>query len=270
MARLAYDWTEDLMTYVTWSRGYQAGGFNPRPAGGAALAATTQPFESEDLFSWEVGTKSRFFDNRLQANIAAYYNQFKDQQVTTFVPAGGTTTVVQNAGRSRIRGYEIELQAAPLDGLLLMLSHAYTNFDYAEFLSFDIGTGTLVDVSDLRTRGHLPTRKYSGVAQYTFPAMSFGELRLTGTFVRESPKHWLETDFQDSNTISSTYTKYDARIDLLDAFGQEGLRLSAIGKNITDRSYKCCQGIDFFFWQAGGFGAPVQYMFEVGYEFGGI
>jgi iron complex outermembrane receptor protein len=270
MGRLAYDWTESIMTYATWARGYQAGGFNPRPAGGAALVPTTSPFDSEDIFSWEVGSKSRFFDNRLQANVAAYYNQMKDQQVTTFVPGGGTTTVVQNAGRSRIRGYELEFQAAPIDGLLLMFTHAWTNFDYAEFLAFNINTGVIEDVSDLRSRGHLPKRKYSGVVQYTFPATSFGELQLTGTFLREGPKNWLETRLQDAHTKSSTYTKYDARVDLRDAFGREGLRLSVIGKNITDRSYDCCQGIDFFFWQGGGFGDPVQYTFEVGYEFGGI
>jgi iron complex outermembrane receptor protein len=270
MARLAYDWTEALMTYVTWARGYQAGGFSPRPSG-AALALTTAPFDEENLFSWEAGMKARWFANQLETNIAGYYNKFKDQQITTFVPGSGTATVINNAGESRIRGYEIELTGAPnmIPGLLVKLTHDWTNAEFVEFIGVD-NFGNPADLADIRNFGHIPKRKYSGLVSYSFAPQDWGELVLTGTFAREGPKSWLGIPIQDAATKSSSYTRYDARIDLNNAFGMEGVRLSAIGKNLSDRNYDCCQGIDFGFWQAGGFGNPRQLQFEVGYEFGGI
>jgi iron complex outermembrane receptor protein len=281
MARVQYEWSDTQMTYLTWARGYQAGGF-PNRAGGNTLAqivATTSPFKEESLFSWELGYKSRWFDDRLQLNVAGYYNQFKDQQITTFLPGAGTTTIIENAGKSRIRGIEFEALASPFDGLTVMLTHAFTNFDYSEFIGADPTrdpTGVMKfnlakEASETtRHRAHLPKRKWSGLVQYAFPEMGVGQLTVSGNFLRESAKWWLETRRQDFKTKSSSYTIYGARIELREAFGVEGLSLAVVGENLTDRTYMCCQGIDFAFFQGQGYGYPRQVWFEMGYEFGGI
>jgi iron complex outermembrane receptor protein len=275
MARAQFEWTDSHLTYLTWARGYQSGGFNPRPGGAsqALLILTSTPFDEESLFSWEAGYKSRWFDDRLQLNVAGYYNEFKDQQITTFVPGGGTVTAVQNAGRSRIRGVEFEALAAPFAGLTVMLSHAWTNFDYAEYIGADPTDPTgqrQVDFVGTRDRAHLPKRKWSGFVEYAFPEMGFGQLTVGANFLRESPKNWLETKAQDFHTKSSSYTIYGARVQLDQAFGVEGLSLAVNGENITDRTYFCCQGIDFFFFAANSYGKPRQISFEVAYEYGGI
>ena len=46
--------------------------------------------------------------------------------------------------------------------------------------------------------------------------------------------------------------------------------MSAVGKNLGDRTYKCCVAINFGFWESGGYGHPRHVFFEIGYEYGGI
>ena len=118
--------------------------------------------------------------------------------------------------------------------------------------------------------GHVPKRAWAGFVQYTFPPQTWGTLIVNGSFVREGPKDWLGDPVQNVFSSANKYTKYDARVALVDAFGIEGLSLAAVGKNITDRAYRCCQGIDFNLWQGGGFGDPRFFYFEVGFEYGGI
>ena len=267
LARASYDWNDDVMTYVSWARGYQSGGYGLRVPTTPAGVPVTQPFDDEKIFSWEVGMKSRWWGDRLQLNGAAYYSQVKDQQVTTFVPGSGTATFTDNAGKSRIRGWELELLARPLSGLHIALAHSWTYATYSEFIS--LATGTPEDISRDRRFSHTPKRKWSGLVQYTFEPWSIGTLELTGSFVREGPKFWLGSPASDAFTKSDHYTKYDGRITLRDAFGRQGLSVALVGRNITDRTYLCCQGINFGAWSGSGYGYPRRLTVELGYEFGG-
>jgi iron complex outermembrane receptor protein len=282
MVRLNYDWTDELMTYLTWSKGYRSGGYSPR----IALAPGTsnpynpnRPFKEEKLFSWELGLKSQFWDNRVQFNAAGYYNQYEDQQVATFIPPA---TFTQNAGKSRQRGYEFEVLTQPIEGLRILLTHAWVEVDFIEFGPPSRGRTCLtgrrcagvapnqIPVIDSKTNGpHVPKRKYSGFVEYTFPPQAWGTLSLNGSFLREGTKAWLDTRVQNAFTKSSSYTRYDAQARLEDAFGYEGLSLALVGKNLTNRNYICCQGIDFVTFQGYGFGDPREVWVEIGYEFGG-
>jgi iron complex outermembrane receptor protein len=279
MFRASYDWTDDLMTYVTWAKGYRAGGYGNRID--ASRLETARPFKDETVYSWESGVKSQFWDNRVQLNVSGYYNQYDNQQITSFLPGVGVVTQIQNAGKSRIRGWETELLMQPLEGLRIQLAQTWVEVDYIEFGQPSRGrtclTGrrcvgaapNLIPVIDSKAAGiHVPKRKYSGIVEYSFPEQSWGALSVTGAFVREGPKEWLDTKVQNTFTRSNHYTKYDARIALDDAFGREGLSLAVVGKNLTDRVYRCCQGIDFGVWQGTPFGDPREVWFEIGYEFG--
>ncbi len=271
--RAAYDWTDDLMTYASWTRGYRSGGFNIRF--GRDLAGLV-PYEDETVSQWEAGIKSRWFDNRLQFNGSAYYAQFDDMQVSSWRSGtGGTFTVRENAGRARIRGWELEAIAVPLEGLEIRLSHGWTNAEFSEFKECDPADVavpcTVLDRSDAYKVAVSPKRTYTGSISYMFPESEIGTFEISSNFQRVGPMGYLADIEQWRDTANDTYTVYGARAALYDAFGVSGLQLSLTGTNITDRSY-VSNGIKFGTPVVDGhtmnnFGYPRHFIFEVGYEF---
>ncbi|MBL4894723.1 MAG: TonB-dependent receptor [Emcibacter sp.] len=74
-----YQAADDLMFYAVYSRGFKSGGWSPRPQ----VGTENDPFEPETMNSLEVGTKSKWHDGRLIANFSAFYNHYKNIQITT-------------------------------------------------------------------------------------------------------------------------------------------------------------------------------------------
>jgi iron complex outermembrane receptor protein len=122
----SYRWTGHAMTYVRYSTGYRAGGFNVR------AGATANPaFAPEHLKSLEGGFKLDMLDNRVRLNGAAYYNTYQDLQLGAFVAgSGGSVTTNANAV---YQGYEVELQAIPVQGLNLSASVGYIDPRYKNY-----------------------------------------------------------------------------------------------------------------------------------------
>ena len=73
-----YRWNDALMTYASVSTGFKGGGTNPRPFN----IGQVQSFGPEELIAYEIGAKSDFFDRKLRLNVAAFFNQYSDIQVT--------------------------------------------------------------------------------------------------------------------------------------------------------------------------------------------
>ena len=83
-AKLAFRFTEDVMAYASYARGYKAGGFNL--GRGAALR---DRFDPEYLWSVDVGAKGEWLDRRLYADVVAFYMKRKDMQVSTGIQEDG-------------------------------------------------------------------------------------------------------------------------------------------------------------------------------------
>jgi iron complex outermembrane receptor protein len=143
---LQYRWSDGFMTYAQFSTGFKGGGVNPRPY----YPQQVLPFGPETLESWEVGFKSDFLDRRVRLNVAAFYSQYSDIQLTLTnctVQAGAgfgsPCALPVNAGDAHIKGIEAETTIKPVDGLLIDASLAYLDFKYTKFASFDTPTGTV-------------------------------------------------------------------------------------------------------------------------------
>ena len=267
MLRLKLNWTDEFMTYIKWSKGFAAGGFGPRASDGSESA--TAPFDPEFLYSWEMGFKSRWLDNRLQINASGFYDDHEDQQVTIFIPGAGTNTIVDNAGKSRIRGFEAELQLAPIEGLRFALTHAWTHATFSEWIDVDSATGLPVNIADTREFAHVPKRKWTGQVQYMFPPTQLGQLELTGSFVRESEMGSFLQKLSNTYIRLNKRTIFNGRIALHNALGQEGLMLALVGKNVGNRVHREGLGVDFspLGFAMTRMGPPEQFFFEMQYEF---
>ena len=111
-----YDLGEQSLLYGHVSTGFKQGGISP----------TFPParFRPEKLTAFEIGSKNRFWDDRVQINLAAFHYRYKDYQYSTFAnlpiidAAGqsiGSTTfiVINNAGSTKINGAEAALDFIP-------------------------------------------------------------------------------------------------------------------------------------------------------------
>ena len=114
---LNYQWTDDLMSYVSYTRGFKSGGFNAR----STTPLQWGPYDDMQVDSYEVGVKSMWLDNRLRFNMSVFYEDLSDMQtqVNAVDPGsqGGYSTVVQNAASATIKGLELETIVMLVPGL---------------------------------------------------------------------------------------------------------------------------------------------------------
>lgn len=126
--KLSYFWENDVMTYLSYGRGYKSGGTNVdriSPATGAPLI-----FDPEISDSLELGLKGNFFDSRMRLNLALHRTNFEDFQANTFV---GTGFVLQNAGEIEANGFEADLMVLVNEWLTIAGGTAYVDAEYESF-----------------------------------------------------------------------------------------------------------------------------------------
>ena len=174
-ATIAYDFSDNVHGYIKYATGYRAGGASSR-------TANYQPFDPEDVKSYEVGFKADFWDRRARFNIAGYMMERKNSQVdlSSIQPTATgnfNNLVTFNApGTTKIRGVEADLTIKPTDGLTLNASYAYTYTDiplvpvtYREFSSTGAPTGNSTTVLQKFFIVFTPRNAASGSIDYDLP-----------------------------------------------------------------------------------------------------
>src|SRR6185437_3025661 len=127
------------MLYAKIDTGYKPGGFSN-------CGSTQQNFLPENVINFEAGTKNRFLNDRLQANLSIFDMDYKDQQVAQWSKSCSTGTITTNAGRSHIYGVEGELTALVTTADQIELSASLLRARYDEFSAPpEFGDPALVD-----------------------------------------------------------------------------------------------------------------------------
>lgn len=135
-AGVELDLAPDSMVYAQISTGFKAGGFN------TVGSVPPLEFKEEKLVAYELGSKNRFLENRVQLNAEAYYYDYTNRQIFDFslepiVQATGNTAtnprIVRNAGDGKNYGFEIESQWLVTANDELRLSVAYAKGEYGEY-----------------------------------------------------------------------------------------------------------------------------------------
>lgn len=255
----AWDVNDSVNVYGKLAYGWKSGGFN----GEAPFeAAFVEPYDAEEMQSIEFGMKSRWLDNRLQVNTAVFQNESDDMQMSIFIAGGGASSVVQNAGKATIRGFEVEVIALPIPDLQLSLNYGYLDAKYDEFI--DNG----VDQRKNKDFPYTPRHSGSLSAEYTFFQSGWGELigRVDYEYVDEHVPY-IEP-FQNATSKVNTYQLVNARLTLADIPVGSDQRLSVAlwGKNLTDKEYRV-NTIPFGAWTSSFYGDPRTYGVEATFEF---
>ena len=213
--------TEDVMAYLKFSTGFVSGGI-----------MSGIPYKPEELESWETGIKSQFLDNRLRLNAVAFFMDFTDLQVQTFVNGSQR---FDNAGEAEIKGLEIEVDAVPVDGLTLGGTFGWTDHEFKEYLLPPYG-----DIADYGHQAWTPKRNARLSAQYDFPAFAIGGnafVRLDGRY-RSRAEIGVMPTFDpaiDKVAYSESHWIVDARAGVAEIpLGKTAVSVSAWAKNLLN------------------------------------
>jgi outer membrane receptor protein involved in Fe transport len=109
------------------AKGYKTGGFNSTFERPEDLT-----FDPEHSWNYEAGVKSSLFKNRLYADVALYYIDWKNQQIYQTIPSG-RGSMLKNAGHSVSKGVEVTLRTLTGKGFEILTAYGYT---HASFLSY--------------------------------------------------------------------------------------------------------------------------------------
>jgi len=112
------------MVYATWAKGFRPGGVN--------RVGALPPYKADYLTSYEVGWKTSWFDNRVRANGAFYWEDWKDFQFAFLAPGSNSVTQIANAGSARIKGFESDIEWAVTGGLTLTAGLAFADAKLTE------------------------------------------------------------------------------------------------------------------------------------------
>ncbi len=179
-ASLTYKFDDNHNVYLSAARGYKSGGINgiaasytrnstvggvvvsdlivpgqaiPAARAGATpvafvqttpgtggLSALQQNYDAETNWTYEIGSKNRFFDGALTLNVAAYYTEWKNLQTNAvrLLPDGTAPanfaaivpSLIGNVGNVRVYGFEVEGNWRVTPEFRVDFGAAYTNSRY--------------------------------------------------------------------------------------------------------------------------------------------
>jgi iron complex outermembrane receptor protein len=138
-AVIKYKFDDRTNVYVSYSKGFKSGGFNP-----SAPPAVQVPFNPEKLTAFEGGVKTTAIHN-LRLEAAAFHYDYNDVQVQTQVTSpipGAPTTNTYNAAQAKLYGGEFSADWTPVEHLNLGAGVSYTHGRYTKFPSATVTTPT--------------------------------------------------------------------------------------------------------------------------------
>lgn len=285
---LQYEWKRGNNVYATVSRGYRSGGYNvqmfsdlvqqemqnsmktalkesPKFASMADMIESMMPganvdpkmqavYEPEYSWNYEIGSHLTLYDNRLWIDLAGFYMDTKDQQVSRFVESGAGR-ITTNAGKSRSYGAEASLKASLTRSLDITSSYGYTRSTFRDFKTLNANYEETNYKG--RTVPFIPKHTFNVGGQYTLytPSCKLSDnVQLSLNYNGAGRIFWTE----QNNVSQSFYATLNGRIALHKGNGQVALW----AQNLLNKQYTT-----FYFESMGnGFrqkGRPVQVGIDV-------
>ncbi|MFN3552624.1 MAG: TonB-dependent receptor [Novosphingobium meiothermophilum] len=260
---LDYELGRNQLVYANWARGFKSGGFTGRI--GVAADGDT-PYNPERVDTFEVGLKADFLDRRLRTNLAAFYTSYRDMQVAQIYFDPDTNVQgnrILNAAKSEIKGFELEVQAVPTDGLTLRGSLAWLDTKYKEFLYFDPVSAQTLDLRGFALQNAPKWASTLGV-NYSHTFANGSSIVADASWMYTGQKFYTAIVNSPRSTIQPTYY-VDA---LLTYYGPDKrYSIGLWGKNLFDKRYISTVYDSPGYMGLVGYAPPRQFGVTVGYNF---
>ena len=256
---LEYAWNPQNNVYASVTKGYRSGGYNIQmfsdliqgslrnamidalaadpnfkrfasmlenfKTGSASIREATL-YKPEYSWNYEIGTHLTLFGGKLKADLAAFYMDTRDQQISRFADSGlGRITV--NAGKSRSIGAEASLRSQITDALSLYGSYGYT---YATFTDY-----TLSDTEDYNGNyvPFVPKHTFTAGGQYVFRLRKgawLDNITVNANYRAAGRIYWTE----QNNASQPLYGILNGRVSLNKGNGQVGFWIN----NALNKDYQ--------------------------------
>ena len=245
---LQYDFNKSNNIYASVSKGYRSGGYNIQmfseivqgemingmiavldekshgmvsQMGGDKIPhyefniQETTMYKPEYSWNYEIGSHMTMFDGRLQADVAAFYMDTHDQQISRFA-ASGLGRITVNAGKSRSIGGELALKAQITDAFSLNGNYGYTHATFTDYVVSD----------EVNYNGNyvpfVPQHTFNIGGQYIFRMKSgawLDNIMLNANYKGAGRVYWTE----QNNAYLNLYGTLNGRISLNKGNGQIGI-----------------------------------------------
>lgn len=218
---LEYHAGERLFAYASVTKGFKSGGYN--------ALGTGEVVGPENVWSYEIGSKSELLDRRLRVNSAAFYARYEDQQVNTFLGPG--LARIDNAAESTIRGVELEILAALARKLDIGVTLSYLDAKFDRYIAADPFLGG-VDLAGSRM-SNAPKYSFSVVADYTIPIGQQSGITAHADYLWQDDVKY--DVFDDLTTTQKSYCILNASIFYSGA--NQRWKVGIWANNLTDKVY---------------------------------
>ena len=230
-ASIRYLFPSSALLYASVSKGYKTGGFNT-----SFEREEDRSFRPESSWNYEIGGKHPFLDNRIRAEIALFWIDWKNQQVAQ-TPPSGRGSMLTNAGRSQSKGVELSLQGNPTNGLMVQLNYGFTHATFTEYRD---------EKKNLDYTHHflpmVPSHTFALGADYTIPnpCTHIDRFIISASYTGTGRIYWKE----DNAVSQPYYGQLNGKLSVTKGF----VTFAIWAKNITNTDYTA------FYFESGGNG----------------
>ncbi len=160
-----YKFDRDHLVYATVSDGFRPGGTNSRSTIDPNASVT---YAAEKLTNYEIGTKNSFAHGFGTLNLTLFWEDWKGIQlaIQTYSVTGtpGVYTI-QNVGKARARGAELDFTLRPIAGLTVTSASTYTDAKLLQ--NYNNGYSVIAPAGERLP--FTPPFKTNVIARYEFP-----------------------------------------------------------------------------------------------------
>jgi iron complex outermembrane recepter protein len=237
---LTYKFTDDVMVYGTYSKGFRPGGLNRRlqPPPLPPLGTYTPDY----LTNYEIGYKTSWLDNHVRFNGAFFWEDWKNFQYGFLGP--NSFTIVRNAGSARIKGAEQQIEWAPVQGLNVSLAATELDAKLTKDFCLDVdangnplpltGPNACIAPDSIPSGTQLPiVPKFKGDAtvRYSFPLAGF-DAHVQAAYAYQSSTNSRLAPFE--NQLIGSLAAYGL-LDLTAGIGWNSFTVEVFADNALDK-----------------------------------
>lgn len=241
---LKYTFDRNYFVYASVTRGYRSGGYNNQMFSDiiqAKMKNMMNPdavkddqikevisYKPEHSWNYEIGGRIDLLDSRLSFDLAAFYIDCRNQQISEFADNGyGRQT--KNTGRTASKGVEVCIKALPIKRLLFNVAYGYTHATFSDYSVMGKG-GNPVDYAG-KYVPFAPLHSLALTADYSIPIRKswLDEVRIGAQYIGKGKIYWTE----ENDVHQNFYGLTNGEITL----SKGGIDLSIWGKNLFDIRY---------------------------------
>jgi len=262
-ASVAYHFSDDIMTYVSYAEGFKGGGWNShfnRPQTPEEIQRFHR-FDQEEADTWEFGFKMDLADNTLRLNGAIFTTDYTDLQFTYRV---GVAPYLANAGEASIDGFELEATWVPASAWLIEAGVGYLDASIDSLREIE---GTAIGVEVGNTLPYTPEWQAN---------LGIGYTAIVGNGLEIAPR--IDLSYQDRTFFDANNTTEIAQLDSVTVLNvavsitspDGDWRLTLGAHNATDEEYPIA-GNSSLTTSSGyaeiGYARPREYFATLSYDF---